>query len=639
MCGIFYLSVPKQNITAETLETAIELLFRGASERGKDSCGMVVISDDTQIFKEAGSYKNLLRKNKIKSLIRAKMQDAQFDTISIIGQSRMVTNGLHDLEQSQPLLDNNIVTVHNGIATNEMTLREAAGIDLEQVVVDTQVLSTSLAGITRKQPFRNAFETLIGTVHGANNLICTSIETQEMNMGTTHGSLYYARNAQTSLFVAASEDRIIEATRATLGLDGAPVHLEPRSMLHYRIGSEPEVCAFQYCPPQSRDSRVPPTVQTGSSRTIASVIEDNFKEIEGIRRCSKCILPETVPYIRFDEEGVCSYCQNHKPIPKLSYAEGVQRIGAALEGKKVLIPLSGGRDSCFAMHVVCKELGITPTTYTYDWGMVTDLARRNISRMCGDLGVEQILVSADIATKHANIRKNIKAWLKTPKLGLVPLFMAGDKQYFDYMNKVKKALGTDISLLASNPLEKTDFKSGFCGIDPWKRDANLYFDLDLGSQLTMLRFYGTSFLRNPSFLNSSLLDTLDAFKSYYLIDKDFISIFDYVNWNEQDVEDVILNQYDWEVSPDTDCTWRIGDATAPFYNYIYLTVAGFTENDTLRSNQVREGHITREEAMARVMRDNVHRVESLAWYLDTLDLDSAEVLQRINQIPKMYRAR
>ena len=30
------------------------------------------------------------------------------------------------------------------------------------------------------------------------------------------------------------------------------------------------------------------------------------------------------------------------------------------------------------------------TTYTYDWGMVTDLGRRNISRMCADLGVENI---------------------------------------------------------------------------------------------------------------------------------------------------------------------------------------------------------------------------------------------------------
>jgi hypothetical protein len=37
--------------------------------------------------------------------------------------------------------------------------------------------------------------------------------------------------------------------------------------------------------------------------------------------------------------------------------------------------------------------------------MVTDLARRNIARVCGRLGVENIIVSADIHWKRENIRK------------------------------------------------------------------------------------------------------------------------------------------------------------------------------------------------------------------------------------------
>ena len=46
-------------------------------------------------------------------------------------------------------------------------------------------------------------------------------------------------------------------------------------------------------------------------------------------------------------------------------------------------------------------------TYTYDWGMVTDLARRNIAKVCGKLKVENIIVAADIHWKRENIRKNI----------------------------------------------------------------------------------------------------------------------------------------------------------------------------------------------------------------------------------------
>ena len=94
-------------------------------------------------------------------------------------------------------------------------------------------------------------------------------------------------------------------------------------------------------------------------------------------------------------------------------------------------------------------------------------------RICGKLGIEHILVSADIGKKRKNIQKNVKAWLKKPCLGAVPLFMAGDKQYFYYANKVGKQTGCDTIVLCENPLETTRFKSGFCGIAPEHRSANI----------------------------------------------------------------------------------------------------------------------------------------------------------------------
>ena len=31
-----------------------------------------------------------------------------------------------------------------------------------------------------------------------------------------------------------------------------------------------------------------------------------------IKRCSKCILPETMPFIEFDDDGICNYCNNYE---------------------------------------------------------------------------------------------------------------------------------------------------------------------------------------------------------------------------------------------------------------------------------------------------------------------------------------
>lgn len=62
----------------------------------------------------------------------------------------------------------------------------------------------------------------------------------------------------------------------------------------------------------------------------------------------------------------------------------------------------------------------------------------------------------------------------------------------------------------------------------------------------------------------------------------------------------------------------------------------FSENDTFRSNQIREGMLTREQAMALIEEDNLPRYETLRWYLEIIGLDFAEVVKVVNKIPKLY---
>ena len=81
---------------------------------------------------------------------------------------------------------------------------------------------------------------------------------------------------------------------------------------------------------------------------------------------------------------------------------------------------------------------MNPITYTYDWGMVTDLGRRNISRMCSELGVENIIIADDISKKRKNIKMNLIAWLKSPNLGMISIFTAGDKHFLSMSRLYKK---------------------------------------------------------------------------------------------------------------------------------------------------------------------------------------------------------
>jgi len=231
---------------------------------------------------------------------------------------------------------------------------------------------------------------------------------------------------------------------------------------------------------------------------------------------------------------------------------------------------------------------------------------------------------------------NVNAWLKRPSLGTVPLFMAGDKQYFYYASLLSKQKGLDLVLLSENLLEVTNFKTGFCGIKPKLLKDKKFYSLNLSSMFKLLFFYGKEYLLNPSYINRSLLDSIGAFGSYYVMPHHLLSLFSYIPWDEEEVEDILLNKYDWEIAEDTDSTWRIGDGTAAFYNYIYYMIAGFSEIDTFRSNQIREGVLSRQEALSKAEKENQPRVESLIWYTDTIGVDLLKALNTINSVETLY---
>jgi hypothetical protein len=65
-------------------------------------------------------------------------------------------------------------------------------------------------------------------------------------------------------------------------------------------------------------------------------------------------------------------------------------------------------------------------------------------------------------------------------------------------------------------------------------------------------------------------------------------------------------------------------------------VAGFSENDTFRSNQIREGLMTREQALTSVSLENRPRYDSIREYLQLINVDFDETMSVIDSIPKLY---
>jgi glutamine---fructose-6-phosphate transaminase (isomerizing) len=603
MCGIFGI-ISLSQIDENDLST----LAKHAQQRGRDSSGLMSYLDGTYLIHRADyPIMTLLKK---KSLNK---------TSIVLGHSRLITNGLAD---NQPVVREDVIVFHNGIVVNDQSLWGA--IETPRILnVDTEVIvAMALDSLKENTPVKDIPQKILATCEGVVacamvlprlGKLCLFSNNGSLYLGKKNGALYYSSESFPLKQLACNDVRQI-TTPEFLDI---PISNHPANIVD-------EV--------NNRHDLIP---SLGSITEEERLLEYRPHQL---RRCTKCILPETMPYIRFDDQGVCNYCNNYrprnKPRPKDELFELVEPYRRK-NGDDCIVPFSGGRDSCYGLHLIIKELKLKPITYTYDWGMVTDLGRRNISRMSAELGVENIIVADDIGQKRDNIKKNLTAWLKSPHLGMISLLTAGDKHFFRHIETIKAQTGVTLNLWGVNPLEVTHFKSGFLGIPP-DFEEKLVYSHGAMKQLRYQYLRFKAMLQSPEYFNSSLWDTLSGeYYRSFAKKMDYYHIFDYWRWDEKQI-DKTLAQYDWERAPDTNTTWRIGDGTAAFYNYIYYTVAGFTEHDTFRSNQIREGDLTREESLVMVEDENRPRYPNVKWYLDALGMDFKAVISAVNRIPRMY---
>lgn len=642
MCGIFGLFVRAgAELDAASLSSTVAELFRLSESRGKEAAGLAVLhGDEIRVHKTAMAATDMLRTAAYQGAIQslAKGGGRVAGPLALIGHSRLVTNGLQGInDNNQPVLKDGLVGIHNGIVVNDAELWAAHPELSRRYEVDTEVLLALLARFRADTgSIPAAVQATFRKIQGSASVAVLFADAQQVLLATNTGSLYTCPALSGEAFLFSSERYILETLIRTAPLGsrfslsgveqlgpGQAVTLDLESM---------KTSAF----PLAGALPSLPTAPVRPARRVVDESQEDNRWREALRRCTRCILPETMPFIEFDALGVCNWCRDHKSAPVL----GMDALRAVADRYRrtdgrpdCIVAFSGGRDSSYMLHVVKRELGLNPVAYTYDWGMVTDLARRNQARICGKLGIEHVLVSADIKTKRRNIQKNVEAWLKRPDLGMIPLFMAGDKQYFWHADQLRKRMGIDLVFLGGNRYEKTNFKSGFCGV---REGTGRLYDTTIANKARMAWHYGKNFLLNPGYLNTSLLDTAFAFFSSYLMRHDFVWLFNYLAWNEQVIERVLHEEYDWEVARDTSATWRIGDGTASFYNYIYYTVTGFSEHDTLLSNQIRDGLIARDVALERCRQNNRPRFESMRQYAVQIGFDFDEALSVINAMPRLF---
>jgi hypothetical protein len=608
MCGIFGISLEDKSRTREVdLRHDLTLLYRLSEERGRDATGMAVHAGTIQVVRRGGRAQGLLDSADYRQALGAAWR-APTRGLTVMGHCRLVTNGSVAIEDNnQPVVTDRVVGIHNGIVTNAPLSGESS-----MDASDTHWMFQRLSGhVAAGTSWPQACERLFSEIEGSASFAALGTSQGELVLATNTGSLFYLETA--GVFVFASERVFLE-----------------RFLKEAHIVASGEVYQLAVG-----------AVKVVEVHRPVEMIQIKKHRVSTLKRCTRCILPHTYPFIRFDANGVCNFCNRHQRQVPLGETALVRLLDAhrSRDGRPdCLVGLSGGRDSSYGLHILKKKYGMNPIAYTFDWGLTTEASRRNQAKLCGKLGVEHIIRAPDIARKRAHVRENVHAFLKRPHLGMVPLFMAGDKEFYQYGRTLRRENRLPLTVFcAGHTLEQRDFMTGFCGLDENISGNKRLYQFSALGKVRLAGFYGLQYLLNPAYLNVSLWDSVRSFVYSFINRDDFLYLFQYLPWDERQIESLLATEYGWESDRSYGQNqWRMGDGQTAFTNYIYYTVAGFSEFDNFRSNQVREGMLGREEALRLAEQDNVPKWETLRYFAQVIGLNLDEVLREVNNIPKLY---
>lgn len=353
------------------------------------------------------------------------------------------------------------------------------------------------------------------------------------------------------------------------------------------------------------------------------------------KMCTRCLLTENTPGITFDESGVCNFCRTWTPIKLKSEDELIELLKCSQRknGKyDCIVGLSGGRDSTYVLWKLVKDYRMKVLAVTYDNPFASRQAKENIRKSVELLGVDRVVWGFPNDAHRRATKKYLKIWGHHPSSALIPLVCAHCKTWWPSFFQVARKNDISQFIIGSNPLETATFKkAGFGGARTYHRITNIpnILKKSLG-ELSM----------NPRYLNTNwgmiLRMYLGASHStpymrWRYRDVSVIRLFDYMQWNEKEIESKISEHLGWRKSPEVASSWRFDCRLDYVRRLMYASTVGITELRDLFSKMIREKQLTREEALERLKKEDAVSATLVKEILEELDLNLSDLNLEIDR--------
>ena len=333
-------------------------------------------------------------------------------------------------------------------------------------------------------------------------------------------------------------------------------------------------------------------------------------ERDKMKRCSKCLLPETYPNIRYNEGGVCNYCLSYTPIEY----EGETRLEEFLNGYRnkgdkydALVAVSGGRDSTFTLCELVEKYGMNVLAYNYDNGLGSPLGKTNLSSALEALDMDLVTFKHD-QTKY--FKNNLRALLRRFSPAMVPTLCLGCRYgIVGGAFKIAKKHHIPLVIFSSSHLEKSHFKNEFFKMKHNKKILGMFAEA-----INNKSYFRPQFIPmyiKDYFHDDSHVHPLSPVLKFLYGKVHIIEYFDFIEWDEEKIINTITAKVGWKKKKGEKSSWHLDCLVHPLKDYFYLKSVGFTERDDLLSNLIQENVIERETAFKKLLDEYDNKMENI----------------------------
>ncbi|MCR4657332.1 MAG: N-acetyl sugar amidotransferase [Lachnospiraceae bacterium] len=140
-----------------------------------------------------------------------------------------------------------------------------------------------------------------------------------------------------------------------------------------------------------------------------------------MKYCKRCVMPDTRPGIKFDEEGICSACRAHESKAKVNWEERFKELeklcdkyrGMNGDGYDCMIAASGGKDSHYQTYLMKNVMKMNPILVSVEDNFpMTRAGIHNIKNISEEFGCHIISLKPDIRTQKTVMRYTFEKYGK-----------------------------------------------------------------------------------------------------------------------------------------------------------------------------------------------------------------------------------